>query len=62
MTTPTTQDLRRRALALNIRVRRRPDGGYTASGSGAPGAPNTLIACDEAELHDVLLQWLGEHR
>jgi hypothetical protein len=58
--TPTTADLRRRALAeLNVSLRRRRDGGYVASGPGAPGGRNEVVARNEAELRDVLTRWLA---
>ena len=53
-------ELRRRALAeLNLRVRRRPSGGYVATGSGAPGGRGDLIARNPAELCAVLRAWLA---
>ena len=58
--TPTTADLRRRALAeLGIALRRLPSGGYVASGPGAPGGRNEVVARNEAELRDVLTRWLA---
>ena len=55
--TPTTADLRRRALAeLNVSLRRLPSGGYVARGTGAPGGRGDLIARDEDELRAVLVR------
>jgi len=58
--TPTTADLRRRALAeLGIALRRLPSGGYVVRGPGAPAGRRDLIARDERELAEVLRRWLG---
>ena len=58
--TPTTADLRRRALAeLGIALRRLPSGGYVERGPGAPAGRRDLIARNEDELRAVLVRWLA---